>query len=151
MIKFAVETFEDVIQEIRPLLARHWQEIAWYKDKVPYAPDWERYKQVAEAGVLHIVTARKDGELVGYLVSMISPGMHYKLTNYAVNDIIYLHPDHRGGRTAFRMFKFAIEEFKKMGVSIFTVHMKTDAPFERLCEALGMQKQEFLYTIYLGE
>jgi hypothetical protein len=49
------------------------------------------------------------------------------------------------------MFKYAFEQLKAAGAQIITIHMKTDAPFEKLCQKLGMQKQEYLYSIYIGD
>jgi len=46
--------------------------------------------------------------------------------------------------------KFVEEKFKEMRVSVMTIHMKVDFPFEKLCEAFGMDKVEYLYTKYLG-
>lgn len=151
MIKFAVENYSDIIEEMKPLLEAHYHEIAWYQDKIELNPDYEKYAQMADAGLVHIVSARDEGKLIGYFVSMVIPGMHYKSTLYALNDVLFVHPDYRGSSTAYRMFKYAFEQLKSMGVDVITIHMKTDAPFEDLCVALGMQKQEYLYSIYIGE
>ena len=48
------------------------------------------------------------------------------------------------------MFKFAEKELKRVGVDVFIIHMKSDYPFERLCESLGMKKQEIMYSKYIG-
>lgn len=151
MIKYAVEHYYDVIEEIKPILLEHWREVAWHKDKIPYAPDWEKYEAMADAGILHIVTARDDGKLIGYYVSMIMPGLHYKHTTFGTNDVLFVDPEYRGGRTAYGMFKFAFKALKEAGCDIVFLHMKTDQPFERLCEALGMEKQEYLFSKYLGD
>jgi hypothetical protein len=151
MIRFAVEDYFDVIEDMKPLLAAHYHEIAWYQDKIPFDPDWERYAAMAELGIIHIVTARDDERLIGYFVSLVSPGMHYKQTLYALNDVLWLHPDYRGGTTAYKMFQYAFVQLKALGVDCISIHMKTDAPFEKLCQKLGMQKQEYLYSIYIGD
>lgn len=151
MIKFATESYYDVIEEIKPLLEAHYEEVAWYQDEVPFDPDYEKYEVMANTGLLHIVTARDDGKLIGYFVSLVASGMHYKQTKFALNDILFVHPDYRGGSVAYKMFKYAFAALKEIGVDIITIHMKTDAPFEPLCLALGMAKQEYLYSIYLGD
>ena len=152
MIEYAVEKLDTCLEEIEPLLREHYHEIAWYKDKIPYDPDFERYQTIEDAGILHIVTARDEGKLIGYFVSLISYGMHYMSTKYAVNDVLFLHPDYRNGMTAYKMFKYAFKVLKDdEGVDCITIHMKTDFPFDRLCESLGMRKQEYLYSIYVGE
>lgn len=151
MITFNVETVDECLEEIKPLLYAHWEEIAWYKDQVKLNPDYDVYYKLEEQGVLHIVTARDNDVLIGYYISFVHPNPHYKNTLFAVNDILFVHPDYRGGSTAYRMFKYAFAALKELGAVIITIHMKTDAPFEALCEALGMEKQEYLFTIYLGD
>ena len=151
MIKFAVESYYNVLLELRPMLEQHWAEISWYQDEVPYDPDWDRYAKMADAGMLHIVTARDEGKLIGYYISLLTAGMHYRSTVYAMNDVLFVDPEYRGGTVAYRMFKYAFEQLKAAGAQIITIHMKTDAPFEKLCQKLGMQKQEYLYSIYIGD
>lgn len=151
MPQFAVENFNDVIDEIKPLLEAHYHEVAWYQDKIPFDPDYDKYKALEEAGCLHIVTARQLGKLVGYFVSMVLPGVHYRQNLFAMNDILYVDPSYRGGTVAYRMFKYAFARLKERGVDVVTIHMKTDAPFENLCKAVGMEKQEYLYSIYIGD
>lgn len=151
MITFAVEKLDSCLEELKPLLNEHWEEIAWYKDKISYVPSYDKYYALEDAGVLHIVIARDEGKIIGYYVSMVNYSLHYMNTKFAVNDILFIHPDYRGGSAAYRMFKFAFKELKKIGVDCITIHMKTDFPFDRLCESLGMKKQEYLYSIYVGE
>jgi hypothetical protein len=49
------------------------------------------------------------------------------------------------------MLKFVEGVYKRMGVSVMTLHMKVFAPFETLCEKAGMKKTEYLCTKYIGE
>ena len=66
MIEFKEEGYDDVINEILPLLEGHWQEIALNQDTIKLNPDYEQYKVLFKAGAMRMVTAREDGELVGY-------------------------------------------------------------------------------------
>lgn len=151
MITYTVECLEECLDEMKPLILKHWEEVSWYKDKIPYNPNWSKYEALEAAGMLHIVVARDEGKLVGYFATLIDFGLHYSRTKFGVNDALFLHPDYRGGRTAYGMFKFAFSELKKEGVECISIHMKTDFPFDKLCEKLGMQKQEYLYSIYVGD
>jgi hypothetical protein len=55
MRSFQREAIEDVVDEIRPLLERHWQEVAHYPD-IPLIPNWQAYDQLQANGLLRIYT-----------------------------------------------------------------------------------------------
>lgn len=150
-VEFKRERLDECLEEMKPLLLKHWQEVSLYRDKIPYAPDWDKYKAMEDADILHILVGRKEGEMVAYHVNVVSPGLHYMYTKYAVNDALYVKPDMRGSTVSYRMFKFAEEYFKAIGVDVMTVHMKTKAPFDRLCEKLGYDYGERMYFKYIGD
>lgn len=145
------ETFANLKYEIQPLLEKHWEEVAMYKDRVPLAPDWERYHKMENEGLLHVVTVRDNGELVGYYVSILTNGLHYRFTKYAINDIVLIKPDYRNAKVGVELFKYVEKLLIDEGVTIMTIHMKTFLPFDSLCEGLGFDYAERLYTKYIGE
>jgi len=145
------EPLKDCIEEMKPLLLKHYEEVAFRKDKIAFNPDYDKYLQLADIDMLHLVSVRKEGVLVGYYLSFISINPHYMDHTYAANDVLYVHEDHRGGTVAYRMFKYAEEKLKEKGVSIITVHMKNKLPFDRLCEARGMEAIETIYMKYIGD
>jgi len=136
---------------MKPILRKHYEEVAMYQDKVPLSPDYERYYKLEELGIFHIVTVRDGGKLVGYFLSMITPNLHYSDTLYAVNDILYLDCEYRDAGVGYRMFKFAEDRLKELGVSVIAIHMKTALPFDSLCESLNYDYAERNYTKYIGE
>lgn len=151
MIGYNVETLAQCLEEMKPLLEEHYSEIAMYKDKIELNPDYDTYFALEENGHLHIVTVRDEGKLIGYYVSYIHKNMHYQDHLFAVNDVLFLHPDYRGGTVAYRMIRYAEEQLKALGVSVIMLHMKVAYPFEELCQALGMDKAEYVYTKFLGD
>lgn len=140
-----------LIEELKPLLLEHWEEIAMYKDKIAFKPDYESYIAMEKVGAVQAVTVRDDYKLIGYYISFIYIHPHYKDNKMAQNDVLFIHPDYRGGTAAYRMFKFAEKELIKIGCSVNTIHMKTQFPFENLCQKIGMNKQEIIYSKYIGE
>lgn len=150
-ITFQKELFKDIKLEIQPLLVQHWEEVAMYKDKVPLAPDWVRYQSMEDNGILHIVTVRDKDILVGYYVTMIVDGLHYRYTKYGVNDIVLIKPEYRNSGVGLGLFRKVEELLKEEGVNVMSVHMKTYIPFDSLCEGLGFDYAERLYTKYLGD
>ena len=151
MIKYQVEKItEEFVEESRSLLEDHWEEIAMYKDKIVFDPDYDKYFQMDELAQLHIVTVRDEGVLVGYFISFVSPHPHYRNDLFASNDILFIKKEYRGSTVAYRMFKFAKKELKSLGVSVMLISMKAEFPFEELCEGLGMDKHEITYSEYIG-
>ena len=147
----AVEIYEDIIEELKPLLEEHWKEIALYQDKFSLDPAYDKYQDMSDAGSLNIVTCRIDDEIVGYFIAFISKHLHYKETTYATNDILYLAPEHRGGELAYKIFSFAEQTLKDLGVDVLTLSMKTILPFDSLCEALGYTYVERTYSKYIKD
>jgi GNAT superfamily N-acetyltransferase len=151
MITYQVEKItDDFIEEVTPLLEEHYKDIAMYQDKIDLNPDWDTYKLIDGDGFVAI-TARDDEKLIGYTAYFIKNNLHYKDHIFAVNDVIYLDKEYRGGTTAVDMLMYTEEVLEDLGVSVATMHMKTFAPFETLMQCLSFDKAEFLYTKYIGK
>jgi GNAT superfamily N-acetyltransferase len=165
MITYQVEKYADVIDEIWPLLEDHYQEIATDKHMKPFDPDLARYQSMEDQDMLRIFTARaaphptdnkdyfngKPVGLIGYFVTVILPGLHYQQTLMAINDIMYIMPEHRGGTVGYRLLKLATEDLKNLGADILTIHMKTEYPFRSLLAKLGFHLTEENWEKVLNE
>lgn len=146
------ELFNDVIEEMKPLLELHYEEVCFYKDKLDLNPDYHLYEVLESVGALHLFTARtEEGELVGYIATLIQKNLHYSDHIYAVNDVIYVDEKHRHTEVASTMISKLEEELKTFGVSVMTFHMKTFKTFETLMKSLGFEKQEFMYGKFIKE
>lgn len=141
MITFQREAVADVIEEIKPLIALHWREIAHYQD-IPLDPDWDFYSR---NHTIRVFTARDNGTLVGYSVFFIAPNRHYKTSIQAVQDILFLHKDYRHGKIAYRMIKFCDCELKAEGAQVVYQHVKAAHDFGPL---LGLLDYELVDLIY---
>jgi GNAT superfamily N-acetyltransferase len=149
--KYAREDLSSVKEEAQSLIKNHWEEIAVNKTKIKLNPDWDVYETLHQAKQLGIYTARKDGILVGYFVVVASPNPHYKDHIFAVNDILYLSPEHRKGFVGAKLIKFAEKELKELGVSVLVINTKVHKPFDSLMERLGFGLIERVYSKYIGE
>ena len=143
MTTFQRETFAQVIEEIKPLLDKHWEEIAHFHD-IALDPNYAMYRKAEEAGKLRVFTARKDGALVGYAV-FITGNLHYQSTSTAMQDILFLLPEHRGF-TGYRLIKFADSELAKEGVQITYHHVKVAHDFGPLLERMGYVPVDIIYA-----
>ncbi len=141
MITFNEEHLRDCMDELIPMLQDHWEEIANHQDSVPLDPDWDRYLAMADSGMLHIVTARDSGRMVGYFISFIHHHLHYRSTLYAYNDILFVDPAYRRSTVTYRLFRYALGRLVDRGVQVAVIHMKVNHEFRRL-----LRKFDFTLT-----
>lgn len=150
-VEFAVEHFADVIGEIKPLLELHYEEIASFKEAIPLDPDYSRYQDLDAAGRLLIITARRDGVLVGYSIFFMLNHLHYNSTLVALNDIVFLHPDERSGGAGVRLFKESERVVRERGARMVSWHIKPINDFSALLERLGYVRHEIIMAKLLEE
>ena len=151
MITYQEEPLEDCLEEIKPLIEIHWEEIALYKDKIKLNPDFDKYLLLDSLGMLHVLTARDQGTLIGYFISFVQPNMHYKESVFAVNDILYIHPEYRKGSTGYKLFKKAEKSLKEIGVDVIIIHAKVNNDFKPLMDKLEYERIEYNYSKYIGD
>lgn len=151
MITYEVEAWSDVKAEMAPLWVKHWEEVALNRDKMPLAPDFANYDAMEQLGMLHIVVARKEGQIVGYHFTIVRPHLHYVTTLCGQTDIYYIAPDHRTGRTPLRLFQFVEKTLKARGVKKLFTGTKLSLDAGPLFEFMGWHPTETLYTKYIGD
>jgi len=150
MITYQEESAQDCLEEIKPLIEMHWEEIAVYKDKIKLNPDFDKYLLLDSMGMLHILTARDDDKLIGYFISFIQPNMHYKDSLFATNDILYIDPVYRKGSVGYKLFKKAEDSLKGIGVDVIIIHSKVNNDFKPLMDKLGYERIEYNYSKHVG-
>lgn len=141
---FREEKIADSLEEAKPLLAKHWKEIAHYQD-IPLDPDYEIYIKMESIGVLRAFTCRDvDSKMIGYAVFLIKPHMHYKTCLMAYQDIIYIEPSRRGVGGFF--MRWLDEQLKTLGVQVVSQHVKSAHNFGPILERMGYELQDLIYT-----
>lgn len=152
MITCQVESFTDRIEELKTLIPMHYQELALNKDKVPLSPQWDIYKQRDALGQVIFMVMREAGEMIGYFIGFIAPGLHYSTCLTCTMDIFYIHPDKRGsGLPGIRLFRAVEEELKRRGVDRWFVGSKSMADASALFERLKFDRVEVYYSKWIGE
>jgi GNAT superfamily N-acetyltransferase len=151
MITFEVESFTDRLPELKPILPLHYEELALDKDKVPLSPQYHIYEAREALGELIFVTAREKGELIGYFIGFIAPGLHYSTCLTCIMDIFYIHPEHRGSDFGFKLFDFVEKELLRRGVDRWFVGSKCHLDASWLFERLGFERTEVTYSKYMGD
>lgn len=127
-IVYRRETVAEVMPSIVPLLSKHWSEIAKNREHIPLNPDIAAYQAIESAGRLRIFTVRERDKLIGYAVYITSPRhLHYK-ARWAVSDIFWLSPAHRGYGLGTELFSWIEIWLRSEGINVMHTTMKSDHP-----------------------
>lgn len=151
MITAQAEPFPPFLEEVKPILPLHYEELALHKEKVPLDPQYHIYLARDELGEVVVVTLRDTGKLIGYFVGFIAPGLHYRTCLTCNMDIFYVHPEHRGRGAGFVLFREVEKELKRRGVQRLFVGSKLHKDASWMFERLGYTEVERYYTTWLGE
>lgn len=142
MITFAREQPADVLAEIKPLLAMHWREIAHFQD-IELNPQYEFY---IGSPVVRVYTARDVSELVGYAIFCVGPNKHYQQSLQAAQDIFYVKPERRTGRTGYRFIRYCDDALRAEGVQAVYHHTKCARDFSSLLKHCGYEAVDIIYA-----
>lgn len=150
MITAHVENFERGLDELKALLPAHYEELAMDKEHVPLSPQYDIYFARERAGQLLYVTLREAGELVGYFIGFIAPGLHYSTCLTCTLDIFYIRADKRKGSAGVRLFRFVEAELRRRRVQRWTMGSKIHADASSLFKRIGARPIETYYSKWLG-
>jgi GNAT superfamily N-acetyltransferase len=152
MLTTHIESFEERLSELQELLPEHYKELALNQDKVPLSPQYDVYIERERQGGLLFITMRDAGELVGYFIGFIAPGLHYSTCLTCTMDIFYIRKDKRGqALPGVRLFRAVEAELKRRGVQRWFVGSKVKADASKLFEFLDFERVEIYYSKWLGD
>ena len=100
--------FDLWLGEASPMVRAHWQEVGSHRDVLSLQPQHELYRRAERAGALHILTARVDHDLAGYLFLLTMPHPRDRGAVLARDDIFYVSPRYRRLRLGVAMIEEAI-------------------------------------------
>lgn len=146
MIEYKLEKAVDIVDEIKPLLHKQFQETEQHITGLELNPDYDRYVQLCNLGFLKCITCRINGELIGYAIFFIQPHIHHKTCLTALEDLYYIAPDHRAGRVAYKLFVESEKLLKANNVKRIIMSCKTYLDQTRLFEHLGFTLYEKHFT-----
>lgn len=139
---------EALAKELQPLLEKHWREIANYQSVIPLAVNWDVYRQADAGGKLAVLVAREGDIMIGYSVFMLVRGAHYRSSLFAMNDVIYVLPEYRHGRTGLALIKESEKLLRAKGCVKISWHVKernadgTTNPLGAILRKLGYDVEE---------
>jgi hypothetical protein len=138
MVTIKTESWKAIDQEIETISPLHWKELAL--DQLLFTPDLdhERYLKMDELGMMHVVTARDDHKLVGYIICFVMPHFHYKSSGLtALADMYYLLHEYRKGGLGARMFMEMERGLKARNVIRAHMSCKVHDDHQVLFEKMG--------------
>lgn len=143
-MNFAIERAQDVFEEMLPLFEQHYKEIAHYQD-IALNPNIEKYFELEDLGFLRVFTARDEDtkELLGYQVFFVNYNLHYRDSLQAIQDVLFVHRNHRGFGSQFLMW--CHEQLKKEGVQVVSQHIKKEHNFGPMLERMGYELVDLIY------
>lgn len=151
MLSAHVESLNERLEDLKPFFPLHWAELALNQKQVPLDPQYDIYLARDRVGQVMLVTLRSEGELVGYFVGFVAPGLHYKTCLTLSMDIFYVLPEHRGNGGGLILFKAVESEAKRRGVKRMFVGSKMHKDASWLFEKLGYEQVETTYSLWMGD
>lgn len=144
-MRFRSERWADVEAELMPLALRHWREMP-FDERLPVAPQPGWYADVDSNGKLDVVTARADGQLVGYFITFLSRHPHYDLL-VGTMDVYYLVPEERKASAGIQLFAAMLESLKARGVqySLTTSRLDRDKNAAPILKYFGYKPARIIH------
>lgn len=133
-------------EHVEGLLQEHYDEVAKNKDLMVLDPDWDKYFVLEEAGKLITVLAFEGSTCVGYCVSLLDTHLHYKGLLHSLNDVIFLHRDHRASSLGLRLIKQTEDEARARGAQLMLWHAKEGSALSKIMQAKRRPVQDIVYS-----
>lgn len=146
-VKFAREPLTPgLLDELAPLNAAHWEEIAHWKD-IKLKVDRARYLAMEQAGATRTYTVRDESsKLVGYAVFFLVYNAHYADSYQALQDVIFLLPEYRKHYFGARFIDWCDTQLRGEGAQLSMHHVKVAHNFGPLLERLGYELVDLIYA-----
>lgn len=151
MITYQVEPYEAALPELKQIISTHWEELALFQDRMPLQPQHGEYIARDRDGRLFLTTCRRNGELIGYYITLIHNSLHYDIPT-ATMDIVYMKEEHRSRGYAIRMMRFVEKELTKRSVKVWYSGFKTHKPLglDRALSHLGFGPADTYLVKWIG-
>ena len=148
-IVYASEDLSEFVDELQHILNEHYDELCVTKD-FPLLPDYEAYGRLTVNNMLRCITCRAEGNLIGYVMFIVQPHLHYMTCKTAFEDLYFVKKEFRRGRIGIKLFQYAEDVLRQEGVNRIIMHTKIHLDNSRLFEYLGYKHTDKLYTKILS-
>lgn len=118
----------------------------------PLNPDNAMYAALDAAGRLFILTARREGVMVGYIVYIVYNHPHCTDLLCAYEEHYFLHPSARGGRNGLNLIRQSLGILRKRGVDRAFISTPPGTKNQgRLLKYIGFEHSGDVHSISLGD
>jgi hypothetical protein len=152
MTTYQVERWSEFYPDCLPLFAEHDLEVGECDPRMPLDPDVSTCEALDKAGVLQILTAREEGNLVGYCIFSIAHSLQSRKILCGTQSLYFVTKSHRG-ILSLRLYDEAIRHLKARGVqNIYPHHyLRGDSPrLKKFFERRGAVEVQHEYSLWIG-
>lgn len=151
MVTIQTESWTAIDGEIEAVAALHWEELALDKLLFQRDLDHERYLLMDQSGMLHVVTARDQGRLIGYIICFVMPHFHYKSSGLtALADMYFILREYRKGGLGVRMFREMETGLRERKVVRAHMSCKVHEDHTKLFEGMGWTLTDYTFSKVLA-
>lgn len=145
-LSFQIEDVNTFARDGAALFPRHFEELSLEQDKIPFGLDFDMYRQAEKNKLTYILTARLEGNIIGYVVSLVAKHHpHNKDAGmYSTTDMFWVSPEHRNG-TGIRLLIENERRLKEMGVRRMAISTKLKDAHLDLFEKLGYRATDIVF------
>ena len=147
-LSYERESLSLVWDELLPLLEAHHAEVQVTLE--PLDIQQSAYLRLDELGLMYLVTARMDGNLVGYSLHIVSQSLRFQTFLEATHDALYVMPAARSLNTLVDLIRASEGILADAGVRWVTQHVGSGKDFGRILTGLGYERVESIYRKALG-
>lgn len=130
------ERFITVLSELMPLHQEHWGETEAYRHGLQLNPDYEYVAECEARGEYILLTARREGALVGNYGLFLTRS-HHTRTLIASEDTMFLQPDHRVGRLFLSFSRYGEDIARLLGASELRLTAKLENKVSEMLPRMG--------------
>lgn len=115
----------EALPKLHGVHAAHWQETEEYRHGLPFKPDYDRALDLEQQGrcLMVVVEHNETQQLVGNYGFYLSRSMHTQ-TLMATEDVLFIEKQHRRGRLAVELIRYAEDALRALGVTDLNVSVK---------------------------
>ncbi len=149
-----VEKWADFYPECLPLMREHNAEVGESEERMPFDIDADTCAALETIGALLIVTARKDGKLIGYCGFTLGNSLLSKNVLCGTQGPFFVTKDERSSGAGLSLYRHAFREMKQLGVKNVYPHHYLRGDSARLgefFEHLGAKPLQHEYSLWIGD
>lgn len=144
-----IEKLADMVGQIALLHQAHWEETERLYLDEPIVANYPKYSELEQLGQFVHFTARKNGQMVGYLQYYLFPDMHLGETLTAREDAFFVVSEERGKGLAQKMLDYAEDSLQKLGCKYAAMTTKAPAGGPDISAFLERNEYRPVSTLFL--